>query len=179
MHFYSVNLATWVKTDKIDGSVNIMKFKDLIKKYSWQDIKGTLFNIYKESDIGNPEGYFCVYNRLQKIECQETDIILYIEQEIDNESNKTYYDIFGKRPNDEDSFALEFTPWSKWLNFEISEEALNQFSELAIISHCLYEMTFCGFDEKIIQNKVKEIRNNAKKSLKEFKKRGKTTLSKI
>ena len=32
--------------------------------------------------------------------------------------------------------------------------ALKEFSELEIISHCLYEMTFFGFDEVKIQEQI-------------------------
>ncbi|WP_394992430.1 DUF6557 family protein [Emticicia sp.] len=44
-------------------------------------------------------------------------------------------------------FAIYFDPWAEWLGMSISTETLEKFSELEIISHCLFEMTFEGFDE--------------------------------
>lgn len=48
---------------------------------------------------------------------------------------------------------------------EISPESLLHFSELEIISHCLYEMTFIGFEEKEIQEELKSI----EKSIEDYK----------
>jgi N12 class adenine-specific DNA methylase len=38
----------------------------------------------------------------------------------------------------------------------IDQGALKEFSQLEIISHCLYEMTFMGFDEEEIQEQIAE-----------------------
>ena len=63
-------------------------------------------------------------------------------------------------------FAIYFDPWAEWLGMSISTETLEKFSELEIISHCLFEMTFEGFDEV----KIKESGDYMIKSLDEFKK---------
>ncbi|NLO51569.1 MAG: hypothetical protein GX103_10490, partial [Bacteroidales bacterium] len=52
-----------------------------------------------------------------------------------------------------------------WLGMEISQESLQHFSELEIISHCLYEMTFVGFEEEEIQKEL----NSLEKSIEEYK----------
>ena len=51
-------------------------------------------------------------------------------------------------------YALEYTPWGEWLNFIISEETLSRYSELEIIAYCLFEMTWSGYDEEIIQGQL-------------------------
>ena len=56
-----------------------------------------------------------------------------------------------------DACAIEFTPWSQWLGMEITENALENFSELEIMGHSLYEMTFIGLEEDSIQNEIKRI----------------------
>ncbi len=45
----------------------------------------------------------------------------------------------------------------------ISEDTLRQFSELEIISHCLYEMTFFGFSERKIQTFQKKLDEQSQK----------------
>ena len=40
---------------------------------------------------------------------------------------------------------------------EISQESFIHFSELEIISHCLYEMTFMGFEEEEIRDELNSI----------------------
>lgn len=48
---------------------------------------------------------------------------------------------------------------------EVSPESLQHFSELEIISHCLYEMTFAGFEEDEIQEELKSM----EKSIEDYK----------
>lgn len=48
---------------------------------------------------------------------------------------------------------------------EIHPDTLRQYSDLEIIAHNLYEMTFIGFDEKEIQDEL----NIIQKSVKDYK----------
>lgn len=57
--------------------------------------------------------------------------------------------------------ALEFVPWREWLGMTIPRKLLSDFNEPEIIAHCLYEMTFHGFDEKKIQAEFAEIKKSA------------------
>ena len=47
---------------------------------------------------------------------------------------------------------IEFTPWREWLGMEINGSTLKQFNETEILSHCLCEMTYAGFNEGENQN---------------------------
>jgi cell division septum initiation protein DivIVA len=47
---------------------------------------------------------------------------------------------------------IGITPWNEWLGMTISKQTAEEFTELEIISHCLYEMTFMGYDEAEIQD---------------------------
>jgi len=40
------------------------------------------------------------------------------------------------------------TSWHEWLFMPINKKSMEQFSEIEIIAHCLWEMTFCGFEEE-------------------------------
>jgi N12 class adenine-specific DNA methylase len=46
---------------------------------------------------------------------------------------------------------------------EVAIECLQNFNELEIIAHCIYEMTFVGFEEEEIQEKIQNIEAEAKK----------------
>ena len=48
---------------------------------------------------------------------------------------------------------------------KLSPETLENFNELEIISHCLYEMTFCGYEQEEIQEQLQSI----KKSVEDYK----------
>ena len=79
--------------------------------------------------------------------------------------------LHGKSTNPESKdygtrFPIYFDPWAEWLGMSINAETLKTFSELEIVSHCLFEMTFEGFDEVTI----KESADNLNKVSDEFKK---------
>lgn len=48
----------------------------------------------------------------------------------------------------------------------LAPETLENFSELEIIAHCLYEMTFCGYEQDEIQKQLASI----DKTVEDFKK---------
>ena len=66
--------------------------------------------------------------------------------------------------NEEETYSLgiEFTPWRQWLGMHVNKQSLIAFSELEIIVHCLYEMTFVGFSEEAIQERMSKIEKSKK-----------------
>ncbi len=94
----------------------------------------------------------------------ESDMIIEIKREIDDFDDEEYLDISGRKKNEskdlkeqEVSYALEFTRWSEWLGMQIDMTSIKNFTELEIISRCLFEMTFMGFDENEIQEELNKI----------------------
>jgi hypothetical protein len=142
-----------------------MKFVELIHSNHWLSIEYTLIGLYpdQEQNIG---AYKSVFDRLQKLNPIEEEMQIVLTQYFDDETNeKRYVDVSGyKETLDEDSltnsYAIEFTPWKKWLGMQISKDTLQRFDQLEIIAHCLYEMTFCGYDEEEIQEKFSDIKNS-------------------
>lgn len=94
-----------------------------------------------------------------------SDLEIVVVHQKDDFDGEEYIDVSGKykNPKNEEekySQAIEFTSWRQWLGMEISTESLTHFSELEIIVHCLYEMTFMGFEEEEIQEEFKTIEDN-------------------
>lgn len=87
---------------------------------SYDELEIVLIESNYESDIHTPERYCVdVYGR---------------DKEPDSEHGICMY------------YALEFMGWDKWLGMSIAPETLERFAEVEIIAHCLFEMTFTGFD---------------------------------
>ena len=59
--------------------------------------------------------------------------------------------------------ALEWTSWSKWLEFEIHKDAIEEWTELEIICHCLLEMTLDGLNQNEIGNTSNQIKMSVDK----------------
>ena len=146
-----------------------MKFKKLIQTNSWLSVEIILLELYPDEEK-NISGYKKVFEELLFMHPDDSDISIVVAHQKDDFDGEEYVDVSGKYnnpKNEEEKFsqAIEFTAWSKWLGMEISQESLLHFSELEIISHCLFEMTFVGFEEKEIQEEL----NSMEKSIEEYK----------
>ncbi len=142
-------------------------FIALIKNNAWLNIELTLLELYPD-EKKNIAGYQKMFNQLQLLSPTPTEISIVVKWETDDFDGTKYVDVSGKYNNpkteeEEFSQALEFTPWNEWLAMKIATESLQDFSELEILSHCLYEMTFVGFEEEEIQEKIQNIEAEAEK----------------
>jgi len=59
--------------------------------------------------------------------------------------------VYGLSLTTDESYAIEFRPWAEWLDMDIDEETLSNYLESEIIVHCIWEMTFCGYDNDDVQ----------------------------
>lgn len=133
-----------------------MRLNELIETNNWLSVSMTLTSLYPDQNEGL-EAYKKVYGILQQTVPTNSEIEIVLQQCYDDETNEeSYFDVSGLKRDSQNlqltnSLAIEFVPWTEWLGMTVSSDALNQFSELEIISHCLYEMTFVGYDETEIQ----------------------------
>jgi hypothetical protein len=142
-----------------------MKFKDLIKSNNWLSVELTLLNLYPDQS-GMIDDYKTVFESLLNLEPHDNAMKIVLNEydcDLEDEGEiKTYVDVSGQEDEKDEngnkiSYAIEFSEWNKWLGMGISQETLLNFSELEIIVHCLYEMTFIGFDEEEIQKERKSL----------------------
>ncbi len=145
-----------------------MIFNEIIKNNTWLGVSAILLENYPEEEE-NIEGYALVFEKLQVLNPEESDMYIELKNVTDDFDGEHYVDVGGRYKNpkteeDKAAMALEFTPWNRWLGMEISAESLEEFSEPEIIAHCLYEMTFAGFEEKEIQEELKDIKEAAEET---------------
>jgi hypothetical protein len=72
---------------------------------------------------------------------------------------EVFTDVCGLDAKD-DRWAIEFQPWSQWLSLPIRTVG-QEYTEAQIIAHCLYEMTFLGYDEEIIKEQSDKLKESA------------------
>jgi hypothetical protein len=138
-----------------------MKLGEIIKSNSWLSVELTLLKIYPDQEI-MIETYQEIYDDLQEMEPVNSEIEIVIKQEFDEEEQELgMADVYGKdnSPTKEYSggLALGMTAWNKWLGMRINELTQKEFTELEIIAHCLYEMTYYGYEEEEIQTELYRI----------------------
>ena len=154
-----------------------MTLKDLINRHHWAGVKYHLLEAYPD-EAEQIDAYDLVYEALirQSPEVGARRIVLEERLGIDD---RTYIDVSGRDgtlhkeldefqyfkdvpdsdvANSEVSYALEFSPWAEWLGMEIDPATLAEFSEEAIIAHCMWEMTFVDFDETSIQESLDDLK---------------------
>lgn len=159
-----------------------MKLNDIIKSYNWLSIELTLIRLYPDQEI-LVDDYRNVFEKLKFLVPEEYDMSIVLTEydcDPDDESEvRTYVDVSGRKkekdPNSiTDSYAIEFVAWDKWLGMDLAPETTIKFSNLEIIAHCLYEMTFIGYNEEeineqfeTINDRVEEYKNLTKEEKEE------------
>lgn len=110
----------------------------------------------------NLAGFKKVFKELSTIELFDHQKKLLIELYAcyDQHEDEYYTAVHGVTPKKlGNNYAIEFQPWREWLGMEIFPSTLNNYSEIDIICHCLWEMTFCGFSQDDIEKAVDNILN--------------------
>jgi len=142
-----------------------MKLNDIIKSYNWLSIELTLLRLYPDQET-MVDDYRNVFEKLKFLEPEEYDMSIVLteyDSDSDDESDaRTYVDVSGRKkekdPNTmSDSYAIEFVEWEKWLGMDLAPETTKRFSDLEIIAHCIYEMTFMSYNEEEIKEQFDKI----------------------
>lgn len=184
-----------------------MKFKEIVNRVEWENVRQSLITLYyKDIEIPSLEEYFNVFNQINNMEEKDSEgMRLYVEKIKDDEGNE-YIEVIGRNgklqkessdfeyfkdnideefANSEITYALEMTPWKKWLGMDVPITVIQNFNFPDIVAHCLYEMTFMGYNQDEIQDKLEElerrceeVKNGTAKtiSLEEFKEKFKDIL---
>lgn len=132
-----------------------MKFYEIIRTNNWLTIELTFLKLYRDQKE-SIENYRLVFEALKFLEPEYSDIEIVLYQYYNDNGQPSVVDVSGINPNPEpdditNGLALEFITWDKWLGMDIKPLTLKEFTEQEIISHCLNEMTYVGFDQEEIQ----------------------------
>lgn len=142
-----------------------MKLVDMVRSTYWVNIKQTLLALYPDQSEMLDE-YQNVFESLKILEPEESDMqIVLTDHAVDptaENNEEKWVEVSGWTDSQDENgrpigFALEFTAWKNWMGMKITSETLRHFSETEIMAHCLYEMTFTGFDEEKIQEERKAL----------------------
>lgn len=142
---------------------------EIVHQHAWESVEAFFAKAYPEADV---DDHSQAYERLRFMQPKPTDftiVLTTITPEPPEQLEDAYVDVSGRKKvtseGEPESWAIEYTPWAEWLGADISEESLAEFGFVGAITHCLWEMTFCGYDEDEIQGKIADVR----KQVDEFK----------
>jgi hypothetical protein len=139
-----------------------MTFDELMSRHHWHSIEIELTRLYPDEEQ-QIEAYQDVCNHLKCLTPKETGIVIRLN-EIQDEGS-AYVEVDGyysdgrvDERSGNDALALDFTPWEQWLGMKVGDRAFQDFTEIEIIVHCLYEMTFISFDQEEIREELEGLR---------------------
>jgi hypothetical protein len=147
---------------------------DLVERNQWQDVSPALLRLYPDQR-SILDRYQLIWHELQELTPSPTSMRLVLEECFDDVAREAYVDVQGrngKRNKDacpeikgdmeweaqEAAWGLAFQPWEEWLSMEVDADTLTTYSEVKILAHCLWEMTWNGFTQEAIQNHREELR---------------------
>jgi len=134
-----------------------MKLKEIIQRHHWLSVETTLLQCYPDQQK-NIDGYRKVHEILLQLPSVDTAMQLQIYWVADEDHiEQGYHDVSGLESDEAIAYSIEFRPWAEWLGMAVTEETYAVYTELEITAHCLFGMTFAGFDEATIQSEWNEI----------------------
>lgn len=156
-----------------------MKLSELLTSVSWADAKASLLWNYPGIEEAI-ESYRRAFSFLRNLNAVASPMRLILRKTFregldekpfievtgrDGTRNRDLEDFqyFGQSAdseyaNTETDFSIAFEPWEQWLSMDIDPQTLQAYTASQIAAHCLWEMTFHGFEPSQIQAERDELR---------------------
>jgi len=152
--------------------------KNLLDKFTDQEILKRLFQLYPDQKKSKA-GYVSALAELRVTKPKKSVgmkiRLRSIHDDIDPKNIEDYVSVDGYKRGSPTGWAIEYTPWSEWLGWKITKESFKNFSELDIMTYCLWEMTWSGYSsseiKKVIDGLIK-IKDEALKDIESGKVKG-------
>ncbi|MBI5099563.1 MAG: hypothetical protein HZB30_10035 [Nitrospirae bacterium] len=138
-------------------------FKDMVRSCTFKKVKDALLELYPDQKkVIN--GYKYVFQTLRLMRYRYNKEGLVIDIRKVGRGKNAYFCVSGlcTEKGIQQSYALEYTPWSKWLGYEVDKKVLKKMPKEEIIAHCFWEMTFMGFTQDKIRSRLFVLRRRVK-----------------
>lgn len=140
-----------------------MTLKQLAQQAKWEDLREVMATLYPDDKGVENGGYQYALEQLRRLEPQDDGEGFYFTlTRVTDDTYKeagieSYVDVSHRKPDSEESYAADFTPWANCLAMEIDPAAIEEHGELGTLAHILWEITFHGYDADEQAEKVSEI----------------------
>jgi len=135
-----------------------MNLKYIADSLQWHDIEKFLIERDTKDDKDgkqNLPGYEKVLEELKTLTPQDSELIIIMEHVV--EDHDEWDNIHALDPTDNETYAIEFTPWEEWLGMEIDWKSLAEFGPQRLLAMCIWEMTWAGFTQEEIRARLDEL----------------------
>lgn len=140
------------KTEKI-------LFKDIVRSCAFKKVRDALLELYPDQRKVI-KGYKYVFKTLKLMRPRYDKEGMVIGIERVGRGKNAYFSVSGvcTQKGIKQSYAIEYTSWSKWLGYEVNKKVLRKMPREEIVAHCLWEMTFAGFTQDKIRHEINKLR---------------------
>ena len=130
--------------------------RDLIDAYSFDNLRDVFTECYGDAYVRNVQGYEMMYENLKLLtDYPLNDCVINISKR--EEDDNEWHHLCGKEGSTD--WNMSFVPWGEWLNMSIDSETVLNYDAKEIICHCLFNMTYYGYNEKDIQLMLEKLDN--------------------
>lgn len=145
----------------------------LIRTHDKEAVFTALYEYYPDQ-IKNDAGYRSMWDELLTYDpvASESGMRVHIDHgPLDEPDHEPWIQVHGKSdriPAGEEFnhvtldtyYALEYRPWPEWLGYEIVNNT--EHSEVEVVAHILWEMSWAGYTNKHVQGRLQEIVDDVK-----------------
>jgi hypothetical protein len=137
------DLVSITPFDKVWGKI-ILHYSDRMER-EIKDIQNDFIVLYEKlHNVELKDNLSNMFIYINAFETDEDDEPVY-QPSFDENNQNLYFDVSG-RDDEHIGYSLVGNNFNEWLSFYIDSDTLNSMSFESILAHCLWEMTFFGYD---------------------------------
>jgi hypothetical protein len=137
-------------------------FRDIVRVCSFKSVKESLLRLCPDQKK-NINGYKDVFETLCLMRPRYNKEGMVIDIRRVGRGKNAYFAVSGICLEEDihQLYSLAYTPWSKWLGYEVAKKLLKKMSKDEVVAHCLWEMTFAGFTQEKIWRKISALKKQS------------------
>ena len=156
-----------------------MTFLELLESVGWPETKAIL--LWSHPEVAESlDDYRLVLAKLRKLVPIESNMRIILRQTVrEGLDDEPFIEVVGRNgqlnrdqcdfkyfqdsvdaeyANAETDFSLSLEPWEHWLGMRIDAGTVDEFAAPQIAAHCLWDLTFHGFEQWQVQETMDEIK---------------------
>lgn len=126
---------------------------ELVHAHAWSEVEEDFERLYP-GDGDWVVQHARVFHTLRTLRARLSEMDIVID-DIEDDDGGLWVDISGRTGDEQ--VAIEFVDWAEWLGMVIDGATCERYTPTEILSHCVWEMSFFGFDEETIRERWSEI----------------------
>ena len=136
-----------------------MKIRELLKITDFNDIANQLKKHYDDIDIEKIHSlYLKLKNNSDFVQCENYSITInaysvkndnedpILLTDFDENDNTLFFDVSAIKGNEDIVYSISAVNKIEFLDYDVSQSTLMNFSNAAILAHCLWEITCYSYD---------------------------------